>query len=176
MKNGQVLLSILLLFTVATRAQTVPASTGSLLSQQEAQDALDVHNKARKDVSVTSLSWSAELAAFAQAWADHLAKSGCNMKHRPASGTWAQQYGENIFWAQGRSLLATDASRSWYSEIDQYQYGPFDGTNKGVGHYTQMIWKTTQSVGIGKATCSNGAVIIVANYNPPGNTVGTKPY
>lgn len=176
MKNYQVLLSIFLLFSFSAQAQTVPSLTGSLLSQQEAQDALDVHNKARKDVHVTPLTWSAELAVFAQTWADYLAKNGCNMKHRPSSGLWAQLYGENIYWAKGRSLLAADASRSWYSEIEHYKYGPYEGSNHGVGHYTQMVWQDTRSVGIGKATCNNGAVIIVANYNPPGNTVGMKPY
>lgn len=176
MKNVHVLLFLLLFSSVSTQAQTVPVSTGSLLSQQEAQAALDVHNKARNDVKVTPLSWSSELATFAQAWANHLAENGCTMKHRPASGSWAQQYGENIYWAQGRSLLAADASSSWYSEVEHYQYGPYEGTSRGVGHYTQMVWNDTKAVGIGKATCRDGSVIIVANYNPRGNTVGVRPY
>lgn len=176
MKNSHVLSPFLLLFFVTTQAQTVTAPTGSLVNQQEAQAALDVHNKARKEVNVAPLSWSADLAAFAQAWADHLAANGCTMKHRPTVGTWAQQYGENIYWAQGRSLLAADASRSWYTEIEHYQHGPYEGASRGVGHYTQMVWQATKTLGMGKASCKDGAVIIVANYDPRGNTVGVRPY
>jgi hypothetical protein len=36
-----------------------------------------------------------------QAWADELASSGCMMKHRPHSGKWEQEYGENIYWCSG---------------------------------------------------------------------------
>jgi hypothetical protein len=177
MKKIHILSIVFLLVYSITQAQTVPAKTGSLLGQQEAQDALDFHNKARKDVHVAPLSWSTQLAAFAQAWANNLAQNGCKMQHRPAAGEWAQQYGENIYWAMGRSLLAGDASRSWYSEIADYTPGPYSSANRGkTGHYTQMVWQESKTVGIGKATCPNGSVIIVANYDPRGNTLGVRPY
>ena len=177
MKNLFFLSIGLLLTTLTAQAQTVPAQTGSQLSQEEAQDALDVHNKIRNDVNVPPLTWSTELAAFAQAWANYLAENGCKMQHRPASGAWAQQYGENIYWAQGRTLLAADASRSWYSEVQDYEHVPIGSPHRGrTGHYTQMVWRKTTTVGIGKATCSNGAVIIVANYDPRGNMRGEMAY
>jgi hypothetical protein len=34
----------------------------------------------------------------------------------------------------------------------------------------------TNEMGLGIATCPTGGVIIVANYNPPGNFVGSYPY
>ena len=177
MKNLSIFSIIALLSFSTTQAQKVPAQTGSQLSQQEAQAALDVHNQARKDVNVAPLEWSADLATFAQAWADNLAQNDCKMKHRPTSGSWAQQYGENIYWAQGRSLLASDASRSWYSEINDYQHGPLAAGNRGkTGHYTQMVWRNTKRLGMGKATCANGSVIIVANYDPMGNMRGEMAY
>lgn len=176
MKNIHILFIGLLLAAFTSKAQTVPAQTGSQISQQEAQAALDFHNKTRQDVNVAPLTWSAELSAFAQAWADHLAQNGCTMRHRPTSGTWAQQYGENIYWAQGHYLLAVDASRSWYSEIHDYEHGPFSANRNKTGHYTQMVWQQSKTLGIGKATCKNGAVIVVANYDPRGNMIGELAY
>jgi len=177
MKNLFTLFIGLLFTSLASLAQSVPEKTGSQLGQQEAQEALDFHNKVRSEVNVAPLAWSTELAAYAQAWANHLAERGCKMQHRPATGQWAQQYGENIYWAQGRSLLAVDASRSWYSEIQDYQHGPLSAANVGkTGHYTQMVWQKSTTVGIGKATCSNGAVMIVANYDPRGNMRGEMAY
>ncbi|MGC4022624.1 MAG: CAP family protein [Cyclobacteriaceae bacterium] len=159
--------------------QVVPQKTGSNVSQEDAQAALDFHNKARKDVGSPPLEWSQELAEYAQAWADNLAKNNdCQMKHRPRDGgKWNQIHGENIFWGSASSYNAKNASESWYSEIKDYKYGPLTQSNwYGTGHYTQLVWKNTTKVGIGQAVCSSGAIIIVGNYDPPGNYMGEKPY
>jgi hypothetical protein len=39
-----------------------------------------------------------------------------------------------------------------------------------------MIWKNTKEIGVGIATCPAGGLIVVANYNPPGNFMGEFPY
>lgn len=143
----------------------------------EAQNALAFHNGVRKDVGAAPLQWSALLARFAQAWADHLASTGCKMKHRPYNGEWKQQYGENIYWGSNNTFLATDAAKRWYNEINDYQHIPLNVDNLAkVGHYTQMVWKGSTAVGMGKASCPNGATIIVANYDPMGNQIGKKAY
>jgi hypothetical protein len=99
------------------------------------------------------------------------------MQHRPGSGPWAQKHGENIFWGGGEEYSALNASESWYSEIKAYKYGRLKNDNwYKTGHYTQMVWKTTTHVGIGKAVCKNGSILIVANYSPPGNYIGERPY
>jgi uncharacterized protein YkwD len=167
-----------LLIIVPALAQKVPDITGSKISKAEAQLALDHHNKVRADVGSPGLQWSTELAKFAQEWADHLAAQGCDMQHRPHDDSkWAQKYGENIFWGSASSYTPLSASESWYSEIKDYTYGVLNNSNwYNTGHYTQMVWKNTTHVGIGMAKCSDGAVIIVANYNPPGNYMGEKPY
>lgn len=171
------LLSAVLLISFSSWSQKVPATTGSKISQTAAQEALDHHNKVRADVGAPTLEWSAELSKFAQEWADHLASQGCKMEHRPRSGEWTQKYGENIFWGSASRYTPLDASKSWYSEIKDYTYGPLTSSNwYQTGHYTQMVWKNTTHVGFGVAICSSGAIIIVANYNPPGNYMGQKPY
>jgi pathogenesis-related protein 1 len=165
------------LMTLNVMAQQVPTTTGSKVSQSEAQESLDFHNKVRNDVGTKPLEWSSELAAYAQEWADHLASNDCAFEHR--SGQYdVKNYGENIFWGSSASSYNTlSACKSWYSEIEQYVHGELTNDNWSVaGHYTQMVWYSTTAVGIGSATCSNGAIIVVANYNPPGNYMGQKAY
>ncbi|MBK6285827.1 MAG: SCP-like extracellular [Draconibacterium sp.] len=168
---------ILGMFIVRVQAQSVPDITGSKVTKEEAQTALDFHNKVRADVGVNALTWSPDLAKFAQEWADHLASQGCDMQHRPRTGEWTQKYGENIFWGKGADYSALDASKSWYSEIEFYTHGEISSSNwSKTGHYTQMVWKKTSQVGIAVAKCSDGAIIIVANYDPAGNFMGESPY
>jgi len=35
-----------------------------------------------------------------------------------------------------------------------------------------MIWRDSTELGMGVATDDSGNIIIVANYNPPGNVIG----
>lgn len=159
-------------------AQTVPENTGSKIGQKEAQEALDFHNQCRSEVSVPALSWSAELAAYAQNWADYLALNyNCRMAHRSSMGQATKKAGENIFWGSATLFTPRDAAQSWYSEIKEYTYRPVTAQNfQKTGHYTQMVWKSTREVGMGISVCKNGSVIVVANYFPPGNYLGEKPY
>ena len=171
-------LSLFLFCGVETNAQLiVPPATGSKVIQQEAQTALDFHNKVRKEVKVVVLEWSRELAAYAQLWATKLATDGCKLEHRPSSGKWARIYGENIYFGTAKGLTASDASKAWYGEIKDYNNEKLTMNNfSKVAHYTQMVWSTTTKMGIGQAVCPSGATIIVANYSPRGNYMGQKPY
>jgi hypothetical protein len=44
-----------------------------------------------------------------------------------------------------------------------------------VGHYSQIVWKTTTKVGCGFAE-SNGSDVLVCDYAPPGNVMGERAY
>jgi len=174
---------IILLWLIATAsfwsvAQEVPIVTGSRIGRSEAQAALDFHNKVRKEVASPPLEWSADMAAYAQEWANYLAtNNNCQMAHRKSLGKDIRSAGENIFWGSASKFSALNASEAWYSEIKDYQYRPISTQNYSkTGHYTQMIWKNSREVGIGVAICKDGAIIIVANYFPPGNYIGEKPY
>jgi pathogenesis-related protein 1 len=178
-KHSNVLLFITTMLVYGgASAQTVPASTGSKISQSDAQAALDFHNKVRNDVGSPPLEWSTELSAYAQVWAEHLAKNNkCKMQHRPHDGKWKQIHGENIFWGSNSNFNATNASETWYNEIKEYKHVPLTiPVIPAVGHYTQMVWKNTTKVGIGQTSCPSGAIIIVGNYDPPGNFLGQKAY
>ncbi len=171
------LCSLAILFVIQSNAQSVPIVTGSMVAKEDAQKALDFHNKVRKDVGVPNLEWSNEVAAFAQLWANKLAAQGCKLEHRPANGRWAQLYGENIYFGTAKGLFSLQASKAWYSEIKDFKGENLTTKNfVKVAHYTQMVWKTTSKIGIAKAGCPSGATIIVANYSPLGNYMGQKPY
>jgi pathogenesis-related protein 1 len=151
-------------------------SIGSNLSAKEVQQLIGLHNKVRADVGVGSLIWSKKLAIYAQGWANNLASMDCDLRHRPRSGKWKQKYGENLFIGTSGYYGVADAVRSWESEIIYYQGQTLDSSNyHDSGHYTQIVWKTTEQIGCAKAEC-NGNLIVVCNYNPPGNVLGQKPY
>jgi len=153
--------------------QTVqlPANSGSKFSADDAKTLLTLHNQARAEVGTPPLSWSSDAAAYVQNWVDQLAATSCNLQHRQPN-----QYGENLFMGSGGYGVA-DASKAWESEKNAYNGASLNMSNfSGVGHYTQMVWRSTAQVGCGKAMCSNGMIMIGCNYNPPGNMMGQKPY
>ena len=154
--------------------------TGRMVGMTEA------HNRLRAMVSTSTplppLAWSSSLAATAQAWAEHLATTGCGLTHS------TNEFGENLYWQRGLSIGAADVVQSWYDEVACYTYGPFMNgdacdmaciaaqNSNGCGHYTQVVWRDTQRVGCGVATCSNGAEIWACNYDPAGNYLRENPY
>ncbi|MCU0427895.1 MAG: CAP domain-containing protein [Candidatus Kapabacteria bacterium] len=159
------------MFSFQAKAQTSSAPN------DEIRQVLEFHNTARKEVGAPPLVWSEEIAAFAQEWANYIAQSGCGLQHRPFNGRWKQRYGENIFWGAGKTYTLQDAAKSWYSEKKFWRGSVINGKNwSKSGHYTQMVWAKSTTIGIGKAVCKNGSTIIVANYDPPGNMMGEKPY
>lgn len=164
---------ICLLLPALSFAQTGADSlTGSSVSADDARMIVAHHNMARKEVGVQPLAWSATLAEYAQEWADSLAKD-CAFRHRQRG-----KYGENIYSASSSaSFKPVMASQAWYAEKERFSYAKVgEPGTAGALHYTQMIWKKTTEVGVGKAVCANGNVIVVANYNPPGNYTGEHPY
>jgi len=126
---------------------------------------LDQHNVLRAKHGSPPLTLNADLGKIAQAWANELAKKG-NMEHSTSG------FGENVYWCTD----PVDGKRpvdQWYSEIKDYNFSNLVG-QKGTGHFTQVIWKSSQEVGIAMAKGPKG-FFVVANYNPPGNFIGMYP-
>lgn len=135
------------------------------------------HNAVRQNVSppaatpIPDLTWSDDLAAVAQAWAEE-----CVFEH--SMGT----YGENLYASTGGQATPEAVVQSWADEVAYYNYE----TNACVGvcgHYTQVVWAESLRIGCGKAECTTGSPFgsgawsnWVCNYDPPGNFVGEKPY
>lgn len=133
-----------------------PASRGF------SHDCLNAHNSARKNYGMPELSWSEDLALYSENYSGNISFN--RIQHSGRSGV-----GENIFAASGGSTngICSAAVESWMGEAKDY------GKNNGavVGHFTQVIWKTTQKVGCGTI---NG--VVTCQYSPPGNWVGRTPY
>ena len=41
-----------------------------------------------------------------------------------------------------------------------------------TGHFTQVVWKASREMGVGKSKGADGRVFVVANYLPAGNMMG----
>ena len=45
-----------------------------------------------------------------------------------------------------------------------------------TGLFTQLVWRDTEEMGIGKAYTEDGRCVVVTNYFPAGNIVGHYPF
>jgi hypothetical protein len=162
---------------------------------------VDAHNAVRADPAsvggspapspaLPALSWSATVAARAQAYAD-----ACVYRH-DATALHDLGYGENLAAAYppGSFSTAQVVAGLWGSEAPFYDYAAntCDDTNAAntahtCGHYTQLVWRGTTVVGCGFRTCSAATWPFtggtpgpwdywVCDYAPPGNWVGQRPY
>jgi pathogenesis-related protein 1 len=142
-------------------------SKSAELDQEQIASLVSRHNIYRSEVGVDDIEWSEDLAKSAQNWANQLGKN-CDFEHS------SNEYGENIWMGTTASFSPNDVVDSWGSEKDDYNHA--NNSCSGVcGHYTQIVWASTQYVGCGMVTC-DGFDIWVCQYNPPGNYVGEKPY
>ena len=153
-----------------------PQGSGARVTGEEVVEILDLHNRARIKVGSRPLTWSKEIAAYAQEWVNHLVKTDCSLRHRPRSGEYAQKYGENGFMGTKGYDGIGEAVRLWQSEARDYEGQVITESNYTLfGHYTQMVWKASAQMGCGKAEC-DGRILFLCNYDPPGNVFGETPY
>lgn len=162
------------------------ASVLSAQAQEFDTDAMvAAHNQARDTVGVPPLSYSSKLAVSAQAWANELMQNNqCKMRHSQPDG----KYGENLYWASAlqwsngkRELQQVPPQKvleSWTSERADYDYrNNRCRAGKMCGHYTQVVWSTTTTVGCAVAVCADSKEQVwVCQYQPAGNWIGKKPY
>lgn len=158
---------------------TMAGNTGSRLSAQQAQQMLDYHNQKRGEVGNGKVAWSAQIAKYAQQRADQIAREK-RLAHLPQG---QNPFGENL--AQGGAsggvsgYTVVNACEGWYAERAKMQKNArtmsVELFNRGVGHYTQMVWKGTTHIGAGISTYQQGGftmTVVVCCYNPPGNVLG----
>lgn len=63
------------------------------------------------------------------------------------------------------------ATQAWYDEIKFYNFNQ-PKFSAETGHFTQVIWKNSQQLGVGLAyTNDQRSVYVVAQYTPPGNVL-----
>lgn len=136
---------------------------------------ISAHNQARRQYGVAPLAWDEALARDALVYARRLAGSG-RFEHDPQPGRSPKQ-GENLWMGTRTAYSYAEMIGHLVGERRFYRPGRFpDVSSTGsvwhVGHYTQIIWPTSQKVGC--ATASNRSDdYLVCRYLPAGNIVGT---
>lgn len=135
------------------------------------------HNDVRRDYGVTALVWDENLAAGAAAYARTLATTqrfvhAARLAGRPIEG-------ENLWMGTRGAYAYRDMTASWIEEGKDFVSGTFPhlsrtGSWHDVGHFTQMIWGGTRSVGCGNSANDEDEVL-VCRYFPAGNVWGENP-
>lgn len=76
--------------------------------------------------------------------------------------------GENIAQGFTNLSLAVDA---WGDERDKYDFSN-QGYAEATGHFTQLVWKATRTMGCGRKYCgSDQGWYVSCNYWPAGNVI-----
>lgn len=145
---------------IVSSVMTISCASVPPMSRSNQLEALSVHNQLRKKHSAPALKWDNELASFASSYA-----ARCKLQHSH------EGYGENLA-AGHRSITA--AIDAWYAEGASYSYQRASYT-PGLGHFTQLVWKSTTKVGCGIAACNGKhgtpGNLLVCEYSPAGNVV-----
>ncbi|MCJ1307158.1 hypothetical protein MMC25_000804 [Agyrium rufum] len=167
--------------TVASSGSSTTINNNLSVNDAEyAQLSVDHHNVHRSNHSAPSVEWNSTLAT----WAQNKAES-CVWDETMPSGV--SGVGMNI--AQGTNLNAgmipSVISNMWYD--DEVSFFPGYGLNdldtseaagfNNWGHFSQVVWKGSQSIGCGTAACGTGTSIgsgyfVACMYYPPGNYEG----
>ncbi len=136
---------------------------------------LQYHNSLRSALQLPALTWSPQLASEALAWAKHLADIDKGQHDQDIVG----KEGENLWWGTANAFSFGDMVGAWIAEKKSFREGLFPDCRANrtavVGHYTQIVWRDTRSVGC--ALVGNGRNdYLVCRYSPVGNIIGQKPY
>lgn len=141
------------------------------------QRLLATHNAERAAMGIPPLQWNDRLAADARGWADELAKTG-KFEHSPDTPGEEPQ-GENLWAGTPRAFSPEAMVRLWVSEKRDYRPGVFpynsrSGDVENVGHYTQLIWRSSRQVGCASAVGAREE-FLVCRYSEAGNVYGERP-
>ena len=134
------------------------------MSHASVQAVLRSHNRYRKKHHAAPLRWDSQLARYAQKWSNR-----CRFEHSQGD------YGENI--AAGYSSWSK-AVEAWYDEVKLYNYKS-TGFDEQTGHFTQLVWKSTDKIGCGVRYCPHlwgGVKMYTCSYSSYGNIVGENNY
>ncbi|KAK5093610.1 hypothetical protein LTR70_004579 [Exophiala xenobiotica] len=168
--------------TTYIAAPTTPASPQYTDPLTLRTSLLNSTNLYRYQHNASYIPWNDTLAAYAATYS-----AQCIWAHSYGP----QGYGENL--ARGYTDI-TSAVDAWGNERALYNFGSpsssssssssgdsdsdsVTGFTEETGHFTQLVWKDTQSVGCAVFACDGkngvGGHMLVCEYWPPGNIQGT---
>ncbi|KHO01199.1 Allergen V5/Tpx-1-related protein [Metarhizium album ARSEF 1941] len=120
---------------------------------------LESTNLYRQQHNAPDLTWNETLASFATG---HLERSDCEFKHSGGP------YGENLALGFPNVTASVEA---WGNERDKFDWENFRFQFE-TGHFTQLVWKTTTSVGCDRRVCAKSGWYLACEYWPRGNVQG----
>lgn len=162
---------------LALTAPFVQGATG--LDNNLEQRLLAGHNRERTALGIPPLAWNELLERDARAYADHLTKVGYLVHSEDAPGETDPQ-GENL-WAGTRGYYGPESMVGlWVAEKKDYRPGIFpnnsiSGDLERVGHYTQVMWRSSRAVGCAVAH-GRADDFLVCRYSEGGNVIGERPF
>ncbi|GMY38820.1 pathogenesis-related protein 1-like [Fagus crenata] len=127
-------------------------------AQNSPADYVNAHNAARAQVGVGPMTWDANLAAFAQNYANQR-KGDCRLVHSGGP------YGENLAGSSG-DLSGTAAVNLWVAEKPSYNYNSNSCVGGVCGHYTQVVWRNSARQVARKCDATTAAHSLVATMTP----------
>jgi Cysteine-rich secretory protein family len=160
-----------------------------------------------RDLSLVRVTWDPKLACDAQAWADDPESTKEGVLHRSDPPSNRNNEGENLFAAfpgPPRPMMAMDPNClppggnpewpcSWIAQKPKFdadynapvvQNAPDNTNYKLWGHYSQLVWSSTTSIGCGvnpdvpvrdsKTEMIQTGWILVCRYLPAGNIHGQR--
>ncbi|CAK7210984.1 hypothetical protein SEUCBS140593_001014 [Sporothrix eucalyptigena] len=151
-----------------TVAASLPSTAPEYVSDQLFTSAiLNSTNFFRREHNATAAIWNTTIAHFAD---EYLANdTDCTFAHSGGP------YGENIAVGFQSVHGAVDA---WGDERSLYNYND-PGFSEATGHFTQLVWKNSTTVGCGRKLCGGKADgekstgwFLVCEYWPRGNIIG----
>lgn len=144
------------------------------LTASEKKYLLDLHNLYRQTVALGKfngkpkaanmelMTWCDECAKDAQEWANNCGG--------PPHGNHKGQ-GQNMAASMPYNIIFSSAFKGWCDkESTLWQWGSNGlGYTRKAGHYSQVVWATSNKVGCGFNACEGGWARLICNFKPPGN-------
>ncbi|TAQ83946.1 hypothetical protein B7494_g7732 [Chlorociboria aeruginascens] len=152
--------SVTVLSTLVSTPSAIPTSPSYTSDTSFESSMLEGHNFYRSEHNASALSWNTTSADYAANWA-----SACNFEHSGGPT------GENLAAGYANASAAVDG---WGLEREKYNWAK-PGFSEATGHFTQLVWSNTTSVGCGRAYCNgkggSPGWLVVCEYWPEGNVV-----
>lgn len=126
---------------------------------------LHSHNRYRKRHGSGPLRWNSKLASAAQNAAQEAANTNT------LRSVESNDMGQNMAAMTGGELSGEKVSTMWYDEEKSYDYNAAKFSSN-TGSFTQLVWKGSSDLGVGRAFGPQGQTFVVALYQPAGNVRG----
>lgn len=140
-------------------------------------NSLTLHNQHRAKHQAPTMTWNTAMASQAAAWSATLVNSSsCWLQHSTSSQR--NNNGENLYAVWGSTTPSCSAATTaFYNEVSKYVFTSTPWTTNGpnfaqIGHFTQVVWKSSIQLGCGSAVSASGCYVITCRYSPAGNYVG----